>query len=368
MAWRPPARLLRHEATTLILGILTAIAGNGAATATLQRMEGLHPPWLRLWLILFGFLTLCFYATYENPLPQRLSLSLKARVAVLGAVQWLFAAAVVLSFYGMATGIYRYIAGKPMAGTTFAGYALWFFVFIVLSFASRASTMVIHTRYLRGERLTDSAKQLSGGGPHHLIGFLSALPAADDEHLPEIEWSDPPSLDADLAELEAYKKRQPRPPNWSWEMLLRAVRPHRATLCELTLVCSPESLPQAPYFARRLRRYGDLRTLRINVWAEYGCERSLFPADEAIAKLHGFAFGNLDEVSSAVSDLLKYLRFARWIPQHRIMIDFTGGTKPVSVVAAAATFRGALRSQYVDTTDLVPTTYDLVTNPEVRSL
>jgi hypothetical protein len=368
MAWRPPARLLRHEATTLALGILTAIAGHGAATAILERAEGRDSPWVP-WVLLFVALTLGFYAVYESPFPHRLSFWLKTRVFVLGAIQWLFGAAALICLFGVSTGIHRFLAGNPMGPATFVRYALWSLVFIALSYVFRGSSMIIHTRYLRGERRTDRSKQLAADGARHLIGFLSALRTADDAHLPAIQWSEPPDLDADLASLELFKKGTERPANWSWEMLLRAVRPHRTTLCDLTLVCSPESLPQAPYFARRLRRYAEFRTLRINVWAEHGCERALFPAEEeTVATLRGFAFGDLDEVSAAVSDLLTYLRFARWIPQHHIVIDFTGGTKPVSVVAAAATFRGDLRAQYVDTTELSSTTYDLMTNPEVRSL
>jgi hypothetical protein len=51
------------------------------------------------------------------------------------------------------------------------------------------------------------------------------------------------------------------------------------------------------------------------------------------------------------------------------MIDFTGGKKPISFVAAAATLRGEILAQYIDTTyPHKPQIYDLVASPEVRGV
>lgn len=89
------------------------------------------------------------------------------------------------------------------------------------------------------------------------------------------------------------------------------------------------------------------------------------PSD--IAGCEAFPFDDLDVLSSAMVDLLKYLRFGEGADARDIMIDFTGGQKPASVVAAAVTFRGEIRAQYVDTNEPYDTKeYDLVTNPEPK--
>ena len=126
MAWRLPVTFVRHEVTMLILGSATAIAGHGAGAATLEWVEGHHEQRLVFWLLLFAALTMAFYGAYENPLPQRLSVRLKVRIAAWGAVPWMLGAVAVICLYGFAAATHRLIAGQPIAILIFAGYAVAF--------------------------------------------------------------------------------------------------------------------------------------------------------------------------------------------------------------------------------------------------
>jgi sigma54-dependent transcription regulator len=68
---------------------------------------------------------------------------------------------------------------------------------------------------------------------------------------------------------------------------------------------------------------------------------------------HGFNFEHFDELSDALAYLLREFRRGKIgkIPDSDIMIDFTGGTKVASVVAAAITFNRSIKAQYVQTND-----------------
>jgi len=375
------ARLAQHEFTIWTLGLATAIVGHGAAASVLEHVEGGEPHAIVRWLVGFVVLTVIFYYLYENPLPQRLTRRLKWRISVIGLLPWLFGDAAVISLYGVAVLLHR----DGLAAISTCEFAIYVVSLVVCSsgfFLLRRNLLVIHTRYLQSERITGDPARHSRGehGPRHIIGILStAAGFRDNDFLPYgITLSEPPDLAADLEMLAAAKTQRASPGDaampsvqrpsrpWPWEMLLRALWPHRTSVRELTLVCSRESLAEAPRFVAILRRYREFRGVGVNVWAEEGSIRSLHAADDdaALASLRGFDFGNLDEMSSAMTDLLKYLQLGRWIRAGEILIDFTGGTKPVSVVAAALTLRSEVRAQYVDTNDLWPTTYDLVSNPE----
>jgi hypothetical protein len=378
MAWRAVARVL--------LGFLTALAGHGAATSVLERADGHRAVGMWWWVLGFALLTLTFYGLYENPLPQRLSRRLKVKVVITGAASWLLGAAGVISLYGVAAGVHAFVGGASFHVRTFLLYVLSLAIFTLAFMYFRDDILIIHTRHLRRQRLEDrhppiskesEAKRSRERGPRCIVGILSSVrkdqfPGSD--YLPDyVPWSEPPDLDADLRALETSKQKGK--PLWPWEMLLRALRPHANRLSDLILVCSqervgifPPSLPQAPSFVKLIRKYPEFSSIHISIFAEQGGERSTFPAEETgIETVRGFDFGNLDEMSSAITDLLKFLLFGglgKRLRASDILIDFTGGTKPVSVVAAAVTSRGKIGAQYVDTGDLVPTTYDLVANPE----
>jgi hypothetical protein len=361
-------------------GIATAIAGHGAASSVLERADGHRSTLMWWWIAAFLALTLVFYALYDNPFPHRLKARLRAVVVAIGALPWIVAAAAALSFYGTAAFVHRLIVGERIEPRSSLWYVGSFLLLVVLSVWLRNNVVIVHTRYLRGERI---GREDGAAKPLTIVAILSDVSEtlSGNGYRAEIDWSSPPDLDADLKTLEAAKKRGA--PTWSWEMLLRALRPHAHCLDGLVLVGSrepdhpapdgvrrrPPSLPQAFAFVRILRSYPQFENVPVSVWAEQGGIRSMIPADDnrLVETLRGFDFGDLDEMSSTVADLIKYLRFEKRIAASDLLIDFTGGTKPVSVVAAAATMRGEIRAQYVDTNDVMPTTYDLVANPEARA-
>ncbi|MGL4420463.1 MAG: hypothetical protein ACRCZF_07355, partial [Gemmataceae bacterium] len=94
--------------------------------------------------------------------------------------------------------------------------------------------------------------------PHaHLVLFLSNLNTSPDE----FDRGVPKGLmltgklDADLTtmlELKTPTDPTRKPIRWLWEMPLRGLGPHRATLESVILICTRESLSQAHWFARLL--------------------------------------------------------------------------------------------------------------------
>lgn len=358
------SRVLHHEITTWIVGILTALAAHAASTAFVDWGEGRAVPLLLPYIVFFAVLTLAFYWLYENPLPKKLQNDVRARVALVGAVPWLVGAAAFMFLFAFGTQVHRAIDANDFAPRLFLIDLLLFAASVVTLYWLRNDVLVVHSRYLEQEEMASRDH-----GARHLVVILSNV---RETHRPsgwlpaEMQWSTPADLDTDLDDLVRLKR--PGTPNWPWEMPLRALRPHRGTLEAMTLLCSPESISQASAFSDLVKRYADFEHLKVNVWAERNGVRSLTEASEAaLSDCSGFDFNKVDVLSSAIVDLLKYLRFKMGLKPREIMIDYTGGQKPVSFVAAAVTLRGEVRAQYVDTNTLVPIEYDLVTNPEPRS-
>jgi hypothetical protein len=354
---RSLSHVLHHEVTVWIVGILTALAGHEASTALLERMEGRTAPFLYAYLAIFVALTLTFYALYENPLPQKLPDDVRMKVVVFGAIPWLVGAAAFIFLFAFAAQVHRAIDARVFEPRRFLISLALFAISVIVLFRLRNDVLVVHSRYLGQEGLSDGKS-----GARHLVVILSE--AKEISGPPDMKWST--SLEGDLLSLKDLKK--PGTPNWPWEMLLRAVLPHKDTLEAMTLLCSPQSIEQAPDFVALVKRYADFERLKIRVWAERDGVRSLVKATtEALQNASGFNFNEVDVLSSSIVDLLKYLRFKMRLKPREIMIDYTGGQKPVSFVAAAVTLRGEVRAQYVDTRTLEPKEYDLVTNPEPKS-
>jgi len=387
MSSRISIRWLQHETAVWTVGVLAAVMGHGAGAALLESIEGRRDPALAFWLIGFALATTVFYVAYANPVPRRLPAKEDFRILLLGWKPWMVAAATALALYGSATGVHRLIsAGEYLSIPIFAGYLTIMVALTIWLYTLRDDIVIIRTRSMqaRGSRDTETAIDSEGvrsamnqeHGPTHLIWTLSSIPEplASKGCLPAIEWSDPPDPEADLKAIQSSAT-----PRWPWAMLLRGLVPHSPSLKDLILICSRKgtdpkdesnpSLPQAAIAARWIRHYPSLSHLTVSVWAVHGGRLKTIPAGdrETLAASEGFGFSDFNDLSGAYSDLLKYLRFIRHVPSRRILIDFTGGMKPPSVVAAAVTFRGEVATQYVDTNSLKATTYDLKTNPEVRT-
>jgi hypothetical protein len=355
------SRLVHHEVSVWCTAIFTAIAGHGAANTLLEALEG-HAGALALaaWMVVFLGITFIFYLAYAIPLRSRLPRTSRIKVLAKGFVPWILTAVAGVLLWGVATAIHRRLSGEPFRGALFAGYLAGFFVCAAFLYVRRNSVLTVHSRYVEQQAI-------SGAKRGHLILMLSHV---EDETLAEtgwfprgVTWSDPPDLEADLKAIKDVKKPGER--NWPWEMPLRAIQEQLPVVGEITLVCSPDSIRQAPAFCERVRRYG---RLDVAVWcARDGILSRVVPAADPLQDCAGFDFARrLDDVSAAVTDLLNDMHFVRGIDPREIMVDFTGGQKPVSFVAAAATLRGEVLAQYVDTRELKTIVYDLVTNAEAR--
>lgn len=154
-------------------------------------------------------------------------------------------------------------------------------------------------------------------------------------------------LDSDIQRLEDLKEGQGL--KWQWEMPLRAIRHHVGTLKTITLICSRESLPQAPWFCSIVRGYTALRTIRVWVYGKENGRPCLVEGDElANRKLEGWDFEAFDDLSRALLQRLQTFR-ETGVNEQEIMIDFTGGQKVTSVVAAMVTINRKVKTQYVQT-------------------
>ncbi len=183
----------------------------------------------------------------------------------------------------------------------------------------------------------------------HLILFLSDLDVSRGRYnggVPEgvVLTGD---LQNDLNALVEHKKRGTT--FWRWEMPLRAIKPHLATLKVLTVLCSPESVRQVHWFGQILTgTYArELAGVAVEVFLNEQPPRAIScPACESVAG--GWKFEAFDALSEALLSLLSHLK-NQGVRDEQIMIDFTGGQKVTSVVAASATFNRAIKSQYVQT-------------------
>ncbi len=196
------------------------------------------------------------------------------------------------------------------------------------------------TRYLRSE-----PAELR----EHLILFLSHLDPRRGKYVngtPE-GTTLTTDLGADLDSLAALKAQGA--PVWPWEMSLRGINHHLGRLKSVTMVCSPESIQQVHWFAQIVGRY--VGTSGVNA-------RVLVKGDDSAAQLAecpcdprldgGWEFEDFDQLSFALRQLLTQIA-AQGIPEEQIIIDFTGGQKVTSVVAAAMTFNRHIKAQYVQT-------------------
>lgn len=183
----------------------------------------------------------------------------------------------------------------------------------------------------------------------HLVLFLSDLDTSRGGYcdgVPEsLTLSD--DLDADIHHIENLKQTQRL--MWRWEMPLRAIRHHIGKLKTITLICSPESICQVRWFCAILERYLDLKNNTFWIYGKEEHRASLIKCtDLATHRLEGWNFEAFDDLSRALLQRLRMFRKAG-INEKEIMIDFTGGQKVTSVVAAMVTINRQVKTQYVQT-------------------
>lgn len=224
-------------------------------------------------------------------------------------------------------------------------YVSAFMISVALLYRQRQTFFRPRTRYIRA----DIPKRRK-----HLILFLSNLDTKrldfnDNNGVPE-ELTLTGKLDDDIEEMVRLKTRKGKPVRWIWEMPLRAIRHHLGKLEGVTIICSRESIEQVNWFLNICNRYETLKKVKFYVLKNKGCRRPalLDGSSETFSPDCGWDFESFDELSEAVWSLIRILK-KRGLKENEIMIDFTGGQKVTSVVAAATTFNRKIKAQYVST-------------------
>ncbi len=184
----------------------------------------------------------------------------------------------------------------------------------------------------------------------HLIMFLSQLDTRRSTFHEGIleELTLTTDLQADLKMLCDWKQKHTS--RWAWEMPLRGIAYHLGHVKTVTFLCSPESIQQVHWFGAILARYPALQGLDIRVFVGHEDRHTWAVCPTTPLTQGGWNFEQFDDLSRAVTDLLQVLHRRR-IRDYEIMIDFTGGQKVTSVVAASLTFNRAIKAQYVQTNE-----------------
>lgn len=143
-------------------------------------------------------------------------------------------------------GLSLWLGMKAVEGVSTASVVAYVALFcsaVIWLYLRRKTLFTPRTRLLRNE---DPPQR------EHLIMFLSDL-------LPKVSYVEgvpagltlTGDLDKDLETMVQYKLTNPF---WRWEMPLRGIRHHLGVLKTITLICSPESLPQVHWFGQILRK------------------------------------------------------------------------------------------------------------------
>ncbi len=219
-------------------------------------------------------------------------------------------------------------------------YITSFVIMVTVLFRKRNALFGPRTRYLTNQK-AEKRK--------HLVLFLSNLPKELEKSngIPkELALSD--DLDKDIILIERRKQADP-PMRWSWEMPLRAIRHHFHILETVTLICSEQSFLQCKLFLDICYRYKKVKDLTFYLLVQKDNSTELIdPLLTSIKAYEGFDFASFDELSGALLHLLRDFQTRKY-SEHDIMIDFTGGQKVTSVVAASVTFNRRIKAEYVQT-------------------
>lgn len=155
------------------------------------------------------------------------------------------------------------------------------------------------------------------------------------------------------------KEKEPQR-KWNWEMPLRAIHHHSDKLLKVILICSnaATSMGAVHQFVSICKRYEKLKNIQFHVYCRQRSQLIEAP-ESALAKEEGLNFDSFDQLSDAVWHVLKRLRRGK-AKEKEIAIDFTGGLKVTSVVAAATTFNRQINAQYVHTASCQVVGYDVI--------
>jgi len=176
------------------------------------------------------------------------------------------------------------------------------------------------------------------------------------------------TLEPDLDNILEYKTKQKeqgeRVNYWAWEMPLRAIHYHikninSPTLQQIIIVCSKESLEQYTDFEKILSGYLKDSNISIALLLKTDAEETSLSSYDKSENLNGIDFEDFDDLSKHLHKTIGILT-KQGVKREDIMIDFTGGQKVTSVVAATLTFNSNIKAQYISTRTLSVKGYDIV--------
>jgi hypothetical protein len=262
---------------------------------------------------------------------------------------WVLAAFAVLSANWVASAIEKSVFHLVDDTTNWVwlvrgGFLLIFIAIVCALYKQRGYFFRPRARVMKAEKKPHPRK--------YLVIFLSDLhikQGSQNEGIPrgiKLKYD----LQSDLATLVRHKKK-PNGTKWPWEMPLRAIYYHNQNkkLRNITLVCSRESLPQSAWFQNIVKRYQELSKVKTQILVQKDIEYEITKRYKPSLH-HGFDFEAFDDLSEALAYLLKEFR-RDGVAASDVVIDFTSGQKPNSVVAAAITLNRDVIAQYVQTNE-----------------
>ena len=166
-------------------------------------------------------------------------------------------------------------------------------------------------------------------------------------------------------ELDEMRKKDPHL-YWPWEVIFRMIDHHREVLQKVVLFCSQETVMQAAEFGRIFNAF-----VSAGDWPEKPHVKICVPrrgtyivvgTDSPVAADDGFSFNDdFGQMTDAIQAVIQHLE-TQGFRKADMAIDFTGGTKVTSIVAAGLTFNNPIQAQYVKRKHdkLVVAGYDMI--------
>lgn len=278
-------------------------------------------------------------------------------------------------FYAAVVAVTSNLVGEAVSNTINAltspegAIISWLYVGYFVVWLGAISALYRHRAALGKPVIRGLAPDPNPRPCQHLILFLSDLRSS--------QWQPTtPQLTGDLSTdlgahgepetwYQVHDTKKPHP----WEQAMRAIYHHRATLRTVTVIASKESISRLADFSKLLRLYEELAKVRLWVCVKDDRGRYTHKAFEPNERGNGIDFEDFEALARAVDTCLRSLRKNR-VPDHEIMVDFTGGQKVTSVVAAAMTMNSGVRAQYVQTSrEKRVLSYDVIVgSPEAGDL
>lgn len=267
---------------------------------------------------------------------------------------WFIAAVTVMSSHLAADPLWKLLESIYDPNEHVERFTLWlamvhtlFFLFMVwLLFYEKERFFKPLTRHL--EEKSPEAKK-------HLILLLSQLPSKGGYKNGIPPWLDLSyNLEDDIKKMEALKEED-FSKRWQWEMPLRAILYHlkknesnKSKLETVTLICSPESVSQIHWFKDICMGYDELKELTLYIYDSNSRSIDTITSAEYSSN-SGWKFEDFNLLSDGIWRLFEIMKKKKHFCEKDIIIDFTGGQKVTSVVAATMTFNRKIKSQYIQT-------------------